>query len=209
VVATFWEPLTAIGTLTLAAFTAYLALSTRRLARNAGDEVRANWRPVLVIQANYSSVGGTPSVRLHERELWLNVRNVGRGPALHVRATLDLDQDERAAQAWSEILAPDEFTALSWPEFEPPPLDPTPAAWKSSPVFGRIECEDVSSAKYITYFNIRFGPDGLKIGDLYVKSDPILLLLPGNWFWRFRVFVGKAPSVVKARMARLREPDRL
>ena len=46
-VGALWEPLTAIATLALAFVTAGLARSTRKLAREANAETRANWRPIL------------------------------------------------------------------------------------------------------------------------------------------------------------------
>ncbi len=42
------ELLVAVGTLALAMFTAWLAFETRSLAQETEDDVRAEWRPVLM-----------------------------------------------------------------------------------------------------------------------------------------------------------------
>jgi hypothetical protein len=93
----------AIGTIGLAAVTFGLALTTRRLAKATADEVRAQWRPVLVPGTN-----GTPFTPLATRPLvydranrWLyvSVRNAGRGPALHVRVLLT--PENQSPDHWS------------------------------------------------------------------------------------------------------------
>jgi hypothetical protein len=69
------------ATLLLAVFTATLAWYTSRLARSATAAQRAEWRPVLIpaSEAVDESVLG---------ELGIEVRNVGRGPALGVNGQL-------------------------------------------------------------------------------------------------------------------------
>jgi hypothetical protein len=102
-----WEALVAVGTLGLAVATVVLALLTRALARSGTAEVRAQWRPVLVLGVDpWSSpaemAADVPSdmptrtgravqviVRPARIVLFVRVRNVGRGPALHVRAQLE------------------------------------------------------------------------------------------------------------------------
>lgn len=75
------ETLVALGTLVLAAFTGYLAWSTRQLAEAATADQRAQWRPVLIAEDDEvdEHIEGELRVRLH---------NVGRGPALGVHGQL-------------------------------------------------------------------------------------------------------------------------
>jgi hypothetical protein len=84
-----WEALVALGTIGLAAVTAGLALSTRSVARATASELRASWRPVLVIDNIESPIylryfAGQPTGSLS-----FQVRNDGRGPALGVNVTVD------------------------------------------------------------------------------------------------------------------------
>ncbi|MEU3341998.1 hypothetical protein [Streptomyces sp. NPDC006668] len=94
-----WEALVAIATFALAAVTVWLAWSTRQLAQETAADERAQWRPVLVSAADrdnlFERTGGI--VRYTDSSngtltTYLNVviRNVGRGPALHTRAHLEL-----------------------------------------------------------------------------------------------------------------------
>ena len=83
-----WEALVAVGTLSLAGFTVWLAWSTRKLAKETAQDVAATFRLVLIDAgdgwAAYSypgNEGGSGSVA---------VKNVGPGPALnaHVAVTV-------------------------------------------------------------------------------------------------------------------------
>jgi hypothetical protein len=73
--------LVALGTLVLAGFTGFLAFSTRALARSSEIDQRSQWRPILI--------PGNPEVEERgDGELRIQVRNVGRGPALGVHGEL-------------------------------------------------------------------------------------------------------------------------
>jgi hypothetical protein len=78
-----WTALAAVGTLALALVTAWLAVSTRKLARASTADQRAQWRPILAVdpegRVDYEDATG---------QLSFNVRNVGRGPAFGIRAEL-------------------------------------------------------------------------------------------------------------------------
>src|SRR5690348_10396333 len=75
------DSVVACGTAILAVGTVALAFFTYRLASAASGDQRAQWRPVLVAASDVvdESVPG---------ELRLEVRNVGRGPALGVNGQL-------------------------------------------------------------------------------------------------------------------------
>jgi hypothetical protein len=76
-----WNLFVAIGTISLAGFTAVLAWSTRALARSSASDQRSQWRPLL-IPGGQSVDEDTPG------ELSIYIRNVGRGPALGVNGEL-------------------------------------------------------------------------------------------------------------------------
>lgn len=78
-----WEALVALSTLALAAATVLLAWLTSKVARASGEDIRAQWRPLLI--------GGDPHQLSRDdgRALHVPIRNAGRGPAIFVRTTLD------------------------------------------------------------------------------------------------------------------------
>ena len=150
------------ATLALALFTAVLAWSTRRLAREAGNETRANWRPVLAIEASYTMGGSSPAVGLHEGTLSVGVNNIGRGPAIEVTAFLLTDEATALGGVrplrptlQSDVLAPDGRLILTWPSFDAP-QPPMDAENVFAALDGQISYGDVSYARYTTEFQIGF-----------------------------------------------------
>jgi hypothetical protein len=77
----------AVGTLLLAAATVVLAISTKKVADGTADELRAQWRPVLIPTGTRED--RTRPVGNGQPNLILRIRNSGRGPALFVRVQLD------------------------------------------------------------------------------------------------------------------------
>lgn len=112
-----WEALVAIGTLALAIGTVALALKTRDLATEAAADRRAQWRPVLLPShdeftprggggAGGPQVGDAKWALLYDsrmRTLVVQIRNTGRGPALHIRAQVECPDMEGAIspESWS------------------------------------------------------------------------------------------------------------
>lgn len=82
-----WDALVAVGTVGLAAVTAWLAWTTREVARATRDELAASWRPLLVYSALRTRQTGDDT---DERQLELVVRNDGKGPALAIAASTGL-----------------------------------------------------------------------------------------------------------------------
>jgi hypothetical protein len=82
-----WDSLVAIGTLVLALVTAWLAWSTRKLARETADDVSSQLRPVLIDSAEGVLVVGYPQDS-DQGAFTLAVKNVGPGPALNARAEI-------------------------------------------------------------------------------------------------------------------------
>jgi hypothetical protein len=77
----------AIGTLLLAAFTAFLAYETRRVARDTEEDVSAEWRPVLIATEQpptNAGVGGGGTSGF----ITVHLTNVGRGPALNTSVSV-------------------------------------------------------------------------------------------------------------------------
>lgn len=75
-----WSALVALGTILLAAATAFLGWETRDVAKAAEDEQAARWRPILV---------GVGPPRNEDRVLSVDVKNDGPGPALRVEVRTD------------------------------------------------------------------------------------------------------------------------
>lgn len=75
------ETATAWATLGLAVGTVGLAFFTYRLARSANESERANWRPILIPATDNIEAWG-------ENEFRIQLKNVGRGPALGVNGQL-------------------------------------------------------------------------------------------------------------------------
>jgi hypothetical protein len=86
-----WNALVALGTLALAAATYGVIRATRALAARADAELAAQWRPILIVRDRLSDdkSRGQPEIVYSDGTLMLFVENVGRGPALNVRAWLD------------------------------------------------------------------------------------------------------------------------
>ena len=98
-----WDALVALGTLILAmgtailaAFTARLASRTRELAQESTEDLRAQWRPLL-LPAPHPDSGKAffwlPMTDKINGDLTVRIGNAGRGPALHVRAQLVPDRE--------------------------------------------------------------------------------------------------------------------
>lgn len=81
-----WDAFVAIGTIALALGTFLLALSTRKAAKASSEDVRAQWRPVIV-------PGSKVDVDFEEdsEAMSITVRNVGRGAAYYIDAALGVD----------------------------------------------------------------------------------------------------------------------
>jgi hypothetical protein len=69
-----WVVFVAMGTVALAAGTAWLAWSTRRLVAQTKRDVEAQWIPVIL--------PGEGPIEQHRGNYWIPIQNVGRGPAL-------------------------------------------------------------------------------------------------------------------------------
>src|SRR5689334_11475655 len=78
-----WTIVVAVATILLALFTAWLAFSTRGLARASVADQRSQWRPILS-----PGPDGGVGVDHSSDELLLAMTNVGRGPAFGVYTEL-------------------------------------------------------------------------------------------------------------------------
>lgn len=63
-----WTALAAIGTLSLAGFTAWLAWSTRGLAKSSQLDQEAQWRPVILPAEYAAQEPSLGSLRLNVRQ---------------------------------------------------------------------------------------------------------------------------------------------
>lgn len=174
-----WEEATAISTIALAAVTAWLAASTRKLAREAGAETRANWQPVLTIAPVDTGVGSSPAVSFRDGTLVLGIRNVGRGPALVVRG--ELFRGDGIAAMWNpiggrtanDVVAPDEWQTVSWSKYTPP-REPGQMSWVD--VRGRITYGDVGYAQSETVILLSFSLSGdVALADQRFRANTALV----------------------------------
>lgn len=100
------EVLVAVATVAVAILTISLVLSNRQLAQAAISDQRARWRPVL-IAANEEVDESVPG------ELMIQVRNVGRGPALGVSGELRISGPSGAViPGQADICLVDDILAL-------------------------------------------------------------------------------------------------
>jgi len=80
-----WTAIAGIATALLAGFTAWLAFSTRALARETDQDIRAAWRPILTPTAAHMQLKVT-ELRDEDRfHVWVHLTlvNTGRGPAMN------------------------------------------------------------------------------------------------------------------------------
>jgi hypothetical protein len=172
-----WEPLVALGTLSLAAATYWLG-------REGRAQIRADWRPVVVVGQRiegYEMSGGeralrhpsAPPVRLLAElkdedtfALVLTVRNVGRGPALEVEGSIRVNNGlVRLGSPLHRTIAPGDGMALSWHNVA---LEED--AKRRVRIVGWIDCTDVSQGGYRTDFAFEVNADGTFEDELFVPQ---------------------------------------
>jgi hypothetical protein len=161
-----WEEVTAVSTLGLAAVTFGLARSTRKLAREANAETRANWRPVLVPEVEDASTGAK-GLSLDGRLLSMRIRNIGRGPALTVTAALWVEGERGypdpvfRGRAGSNVVAPGERITFEWHDFDAPRPPSVLGLQAWSQLDGMITYGDVGYVRYETEVKVGFRIDGV------------------------------------------------
>jgi len=168
VLSTGWEEATAIGTIAAAVMTAWLAWSTRKLARETSAQMQAEWQPILMPDVEQATDGAIRGTRLENRLFWMDVRNVGRGPALTVTATLE-DDDGKVlrGRARSNVVAPNVSTTLEWKDFDPPKPPQTSSLNTWARLNGVITYGDVGSVPHGTEITVDFRTDGA----VYVRAQ--------------------------------------
>lgn len=159
--------MTAISTLVLALGTTWLARATRKLAREAGAETRANWQPVLVPDVEAALPDGRGGAPM-KGSLRIGVRNVGRGPALRTSLLL-WEGEERPThadktyrgQAPSDVVPPDERVEFVWLDFDPPKPPKGEGIHVWAQLRGMITYGDVTYSKYETALSVGIRIDGV------------------------------------------------
>jgi len=172
---------TAIATLILACFTALLVLATFQLAKQSGEDVRAQWRPVLLIRTARPGsidtgrrrpipvseyVPQRPFIECEVNDdgtynLTVLVENAGRGPALEVRPFIHdqslpspgLGRRQGSDESAYTATAPGELTWFTWSGLT---LDPTA-------VLGNFAYSDISNASFRTNFVIEASTSGSRL----------------------------------------------
>jgi hypothetical protein len=148
-----WSFFVAAGTLGLAGMTGWLAWKTRsvasetrklaretkELARRTAEDVAAQFRPVLVPDADSSATDRSIDYNGNFLTLW--VRNSGRGPALGITATAV--RTGRTSSEWNQGALPSDLTAeILFSEF------PFPASGEESEV--ALTYDDLAGKAYRT-----------------------------------------------------------
>ncbi|WP_267242275.1 hypothetical protein [Streptomyces sp. PR69] len=105
----------AFATVVLAAVTFHLVRRTKDIAKASEADLKAQWRPVLVPTLEDPELAHDSDAKL--LSLVVRIRNVGRGPALYVRAQVETppanDPGGVSPQHWSPgTLAPDDAQEL-------------------------------------------------------------------------------------------------
>jgi hypothetical protein len=154
---------TAVGTFSLAVATLALVRVTADLAQQGSAEVRAQDRPVIlieqIVESKVFSVVTFPDqtrqepwtqlvsgVRIQDGTVALSIRNVGRGPALDLRGELDVGADVGLEEPNLKGLAlrAGDTWAVSWSGLPRDTLEGR----------GRILYRDISGFDYATNFRV-------------------------------------------------------
>jgi hypothetical protein len=103
-----WTAIAGLATLVLALLTGWLAWSTRELARETNQDIRSQWRPIMVVSGR-----GNENVRIADMkdarveslrsdnplvEIDVSLWNRGRGPALNCVATIRATESAFASE---------------------------------------------------------------------------------------------------------------
>ncbi|GAA3800914.1 hypothetical protein GCM10022403_038990 [Streptomyces coacervatus] len=165
-----WEAAVAITTGLLAFFTWRLAARTRELAQETADDQRAQWRPLLLPVGEWEErsrgrITYPRGIRYTGDTLRVRIRNSGRGPALHVRARLDLDGDRgsRLPADWS--LGALEAENIKWLRFANAPI----GNGKQARLL--IDYQDMANRHHVTASIIKRRADGLFLHAVEVLED--------------------------------------
>ncbi len=144
-----WDSLVALGTIGLAVVTLLLAVATFITARAAAQEVRANWRPVIVpaddVELDWAS---------DQDLLILGIRNIGEGGAYDVDAALEIGGTYIPA----ELFVPGESNSINFTVV--PPGDTLEVYFsdiKTKPHKGGlvIDYSDLNGHRYGSHIEIR------------------------------------------------------
>jgi hypothetical protein len=127
----------ALATLVVALVTGFLAWATWRLGTRAAEEIRAQWRPVLLVRARQWP--GDQKLVVDRERLTVDIENVGRGPALGVTA-VGRSATELGPATPVSALAPQEVTEFDFPLPHPHPQH----------VSLRLNYSDLTQASYET-----------------------------------------------------------
>ena len=171
-----WDALVAIGTLALASVTVGLVWVTYPLARQGDAEIRAQWRPVVIVRED--SQGMVAAIGGNDDRLDVVAENVGRGPALDVTAELDgfekpgpgfgapAGSSHSAGRPLPTLLAPGDRVRFRWSGLEGRHVEA---------VTGLFSYEDLSRTSYTTLFFIRSPiSDGAQVSQQQDVSPPFV-----------------------------------
>jgi hypothetical protein len=159
-----WTAVAGLATAVLAGLTAWLAWSTRALARETDQDVRAAGRPILTPAAaelTAQTIGDRYEIRLA-----LNLENTGRGPALNCELT-GLRSRSVSGITWAAC----RVSTIGAGRSEPLSVEgtATPVPGRPSPDLHLLfvaNYEDVARNRYRSTFVL----EGQKLGELTVQD---------------------------------------
>lgn len=145
-----------LGTALLALFTWRLAAETRSLARETGEDVRAEWRPVITSDHDATAVFRDDwGVKLVS--FFVSIENHGRGPALRVSATARIDgEDDPPVQSVDRYAVIDRGDPKSF-DFPAPPF-PRPRENETLHIVVDVIYEDLAERQFVTRLSYEFRP---------------------------------------------------
>jgi hypothetical protein len=170
-----WNAFVAVGTLALATATFVLVRVTHRLVEQGSSEVRAQWRPVLLVRER--GIDGQRLVEYTGKRLSLHVENVGQGPALEVMGGLDGFESPgaglgrpRGAEVplppWTDrrgaAIAPRDVVVFDWNEL----------GEQRDAISGSFSYTDISGGFFVTRFFCRRYNDATELVSQGIEEHP-------------------------------------
>jgi hypothetical protein len=168
----FWTIAAFFASAVVALGTSWLAVETRRLARQTAQEVGAQWRPV-VIAVHDARLTRTKQAT-SSYAFRLTLANDGGGPALNAGARLTFADNESGQEIWLGVVRSRAGTAIAVPcdfsQIDIPPLDTRIYEFRV-----KVWAEDVAGTVYETTLTYDVLPDARGRADLTEQGSSVAL----------------------------------
>lgn len=168
----FWAIAAFFASAVVALGTSWLAVETRRLARQTAQEVSAQWRPVVIAVSDATLTRLKPATSSYAFRLTL--ANDGGGPALNAGAQLTVGDDSSGQEIWLGVIRSRDGTAIAvscdFSHIDIPPLDT-----RAYEFHVKVWAEDVAGTVYETSLSYDVLPDARGRADLMDQGSSIAL----------------------------------